>query len=372
MAGLEAAPYLCFGLLAGALTDRWNRRRTMVAADLASALVVATLPLAHFLGELTIPHVFAVAFVVPSIGVFFDGASFGALPTLVGRGRIAEANSLAWGVQSGNDIIVPSLVGIALAALHPATLMILDAVSFLISAALLATITRPMYDASRVIARLSPAQLGREIAEGVRFLWRHRGVRTMTMIGTLQCVSGGGFVALLIVWIDRQLGLGTEGWRFGIVYGSWAVGGIVASILLPRLLRRHTAARIALLALPPSALLGLLIPWVTTWWLAGITLAVWAIAYVMIFINSVSYRQEVTPEHLLGRVNTVGRMLSWGIGWTGGAFLAGSVVGTIGLRPTLVAFAAVGLLSVLVGWTSPLRAYAAGPARPQPVVDAPH
>jgi MFS family permease len=72
-------------------------------------------------------------------------------------------------------------------------------------------------------------------------------------------------------------------------------------------------------------------------------------------INSITYRQQVTPEHLLGRVNTAGRMLSWGVGWTGGALLAGVLVGQLGLRTTMSAFACVNLLGVVVASTSPLR-----------------
>ena len=104
VAAAEAAPYLLFGLFSGALTDRWNRKKVMVTADVLSALLVATIPLADLVGELTVPHVLAVAFLGPTIGVFFDGAVFGALPMLVGRGRIAEANSMTWAAgERGRD-----------------------------------------------------------------------------------------------------------------------------------------------------------------------------------------------------------------------------------------------------------------------------
>ena len=93
VAACEAAPYLLFGLFAGALTDRWNRKRVMIAADLASTALLLTIPLAHLLAEVTVPHVLAVAFLGPTVGVFFDGAVFGAVPMLVGRDRIAAANS---------------------------------------------------------------------------------------------------------------------------------------------------------------------------------------------------------------------------------------------------------------------------------------
>ena len=246
VAACEAAPYLLFGLFAGALADRWNRKRVMVTADVLSTALIATLPLAHWMGEVTVPHVLAVAFLGPAIAVFFDGAVFGAIPTLVGRGRIAEANAISWGIQSVNEIALPSLVGVALAVVHPSTLLTFDALTFAVSAAIIATIVRPMHDASRARAPLTVRLVFRDIGEGLAYLGHHAGVRTMTIIGFLQCVGGGGFFALMVVWIDRRLGVGTEGLRFGLVYGSWAVGGLVASLALPWLLRRYSAARIAL------------------------------------------------------------------------------------------------------------------------------
>ena len=118
----------------------------------------------------------------------------------------------------------------------------------------------------------------------------------------------------MVVWIDQRLDIGTEGLRFGLVFGAWSVGGLAASLALPWLVRRVAAARIALYALPPAAVAGVLVPFVTTWWVAGLALMTWGVFYMLVVINSVTYRQQVTPEHLLGRVNTAGRMLAWGDG----------------------------------------------------------
>jgi len=259
-----------------------------------------------------------------------------------------------WTVQNVAEVVVPSMVGLSLAVVHPATLLAVDAVTFLASAYLVHGIRRPLQDDSRVRTPLTFRQLGREIAEGLRYLWAHAGIRTMTIVGFTQCVAGGGFVSLMVVWADRQLDIGTEGLRFGIVYGSWAVGGILASVTLPRLLRGTTPARITLLALPVSAVVGVITPLWEDWRAGALSLLVWSIFYTMVVINSISYRQEVTPEPLLSRVNTAGRMLSWGLGWTGGAFLAGVLSGWLGLQGTLFVVTAVSFVGVAVAWTSPL------------------
>lgn len=327
----------------------------MVLADVAGALLIASIPVAHWLAEVTVPHLLAVAFLGPSFAVFFDGAVFGAIPMLVGRGRIAEANSFSWGLQSANEILVPSLVGVSLILLDPSTLLVVDALSFAVSAAVIATIVRPMHDAARVRPPLTGRVLLRDIREGLDYLIAHPGVRTMTIISFLQCLAGGGFVALMVVWIDRELGVGTEGLRFGLVYGAWAVGGLAAALALPRVLRRHRPERITLVALPFSAVGALVVPLLGVWWVAALGLAAWSVSYTLIVINSISYRQIVTPEQMLGRVNTAGRMLSWGMGWTGGAFLAGVLVGPLGLVATLEVMSSMITVAVVVAWTSPLR-----------------
>ncbi|GCD91861.1 MFS transporter [Nocardioides sp. LS1] len=368
VAGCQAAPYLLFGLFSGALTDRWNRHRVMVVADVLSTLLLATIPLAALLGRVTVPHVLAVAFLGPTIGVFLDGAVFGALPMIVGRDRIAEATSVTWSVQSVLEIVVPSVVGVLIAVLDPAWLLGFDAVTFAVSAVLVSGITRPLYDASRVRPPLTAGLVLRDIREGLAWLGGHAGVRTMTLTSAIQNLSLGGYMALTVVWLDRVLGLGTEGWRFGITYAAWALGGLVASLSLPRLIHFLTPAQITLGVLPAGAVIGIVVSRLGTWWLVAPLMVAWSYAATMGAINAVSYRQQVTPEHLLGRVNTAGRMLSWGVGWTGGALLSGVVVGPLGLRATMLAFACVQLVAVAVAWTSPLRRAADARSEPQAVL----
>lgn len=356
---LEAAPYLLTGLFAGALSDRWNRRRVMVSADLVNAVVIGSIPLAHWLGILTVPQVLVVGFVVQMVYTFFDGANFGALPVLVGRARVAQANAAVWTASSLIELFVPPLAGLVLAVLNPATLLALDALSFVASASAVRGIVRAMSEQREGQAPLRPGVVFKDIAEGLRFLVRHPGVRTMTIVGSLQSFAGGGFVALMVVWLDRALHVGTSGLRFGLVWGAWGIGGLAAALGLPRLLKRLPPAAITLYAIPVSAVLGIVTPLMPTWPLAAIALLAWGSAYVLVIVNAISYRQQVTPEQLLGRVNTAGRMLSWGVGWTLGSILGGVLGSQLGVRPAMVAMGMLGFLAVAVAWTSPLRAIAA-------------
>ncbi|WP_427894315.1 MFS transporter [Kribbella sp. GL6] len=363
VSALESAPYLLAGLFAGALADRWNRRRVMVTADCVNAVLVGSVPVAHLLGVLTVVHVLVVAFTVQAVYTFFDGANFGALPVLVGRARVAQANSAVWTASSLIELFVPPLTGLLLAVLDPASLLTLDAISFAASAFAVRGIVRAMSEPRDDRPPLRPRVVLNDIRDGLRYLVRHAGVRTMTIVGSIQSFAGGGFMALIVVWCDRVLHIGTSGLRFGLVWGVWGIGGLIAALSLPRLLKRTSPAAITLYALPGSALLGVLAPLSPHWVVAALALLVWGSAYVLVLVNAVSYRQQVTPENLLGRVNTAGRMLSWGVGWTLGSVLGGLLGNAFGPRTGMVLMGLSGCAGVVVAWTSPLRRIAAGHER---------
>jgi MFS family permease len=361
---LEALPYLLFGLFAGVVGDRLDRKRVMVTSDLVNVVVIGSVPVAWWLGVLTVPHVLVAGFVAQTFFTFFDGANFGALPVLVGRDRVGEANAAIWGVGGVLDLVVPGAVGVALAVLHPADLLALDALSFVVSAVVVRSIRRALSSrreqAAQSSLRAGVAAVLREIADGQRFLWRHAGVRSNTLIGMLQSIAGAGFMALVVPWSDRVLRIGTSGWRFGLVYSMWGVGGILAASLTPRLLRRMGAARLTLLSIPLSAAFGLLVATTSAWYVAVVGMVGWGVAYQLVVINSLTYRQQETPEHLLSRVNTAGRMLSWGAGWTLGSVFAGALAGQVGVRPAMIGVVAVGAAAAAYAWLSPLRGIAAG------------
>lgn len=360
---VEGLPYLLLGLFSGALSDRLDRQRVMVLADVVAGLTIASVPIAYALGALTAVHALLAGFLAQAAFVFFDGAAFGALPAIVGRDRIGQANSAIWGFGSLLDLGVPMLAGVLLAVAHPAVLLGLDGLSFLVSAACVASIRTRLSPKRSGVPPLRPRVLVAEVADGLRFLWRHAGVRSQTVVGFLLSLSGAGFMSLSVPYADRLLGVGTSGWRFGLVFAAWGVGGIIVALLTPRLLRVVSPNRLALLWLPVAGVSGVVVAMTSTWQVAVAVMVVWGVSYQGVVLNSMTYRQQVTPEPLLGRVSTAGRMLSFGVGWTLGALGASALAGLVGLRPALVAVVAVGCVATVFGWLSPLRTIdAAGPA----------
>jgi hypothetical protein len=351
---LEALPYAVFGLVAGAIGDRLDRRRVMVVADAVNALVIGSVPLAWSLGHLTAWHALLAAFVVQTLFTFFDGANFGALPVLVGRDRVAEGNAAIWAAGGVLDLAVPAAVGLALVVLHPAQLLVVDALSFAASMMLVRAIGRPLSGLRERTGRSGAGGLADDVVEGVRYLLDHPGVRSMTVIGALQSIAGAAFMGLAVVWCDRVLDIGTSGWRFGLLFSVWGIGGLVASWLVPWALRRTTATRLTLLAMPLSAAAGVAVALSTGWTAAVLGMTVWGVAYQTVLLGSLTYRQQVTPEHLLSRVNTAGRMVSWGIGWPVGATGAGLLAEQVGVRDAMIGVVSTGVLAAIFAWSSPL------------------
>jgi MFS family permease len=347
--GLEAAPYLVFGLFFGALADRLPRRPAMVRADLVNASLVATIPVADAFGVLTASHLLAVAFGIGVGFCWFDSAAWGALPRLVGKARLPEANSLIWSTSVVISIVAPAATGAFMAATRPSLVLAVDAASYLVSAVLIASVRTPLTP-----DRGQRVRLAADVTAGLRFIWHQPVIRALTFTGFLIAVAGGGTLGLLVVHADQALGVGRDDGRIGLLYTASAVGGLLAAMLLPRTARRVGegavsvagyalfAAATVLLAIAASPVVGL-----ASW-------VLWEYAYATSITNGINVRQQLTPDDMQGRVNTTGRMIAWG-GTPFGALVGGLVAQTTNARiayTVLTLPVAVGLVLLLA---SPVR-----------------
>ncbi len=347
----EALPYLVFGLVAGAMADHVNRRLMMVGADLLAALSLATVPIAFWFGALTAGHVLVAAFVVGTIYVFFDAANQGALPSLVGRERLPSANALVAGGSTVAETVVPMLAGALIVVISPASIIAIDVLTFVASALLIRSIVRPL---SGTRDRESTMRLS-AVAEGTRFILRHEIIRVMIVIGVLVAFSAGSLMAILVVWADRSLGIQEGDWRLGLLFGAWGIGAVVGSILMPRLMHRFGGARSALLVLPFAALAGVAVALAESWVSGALAIAGWSLMYLVIATISVTLRQQVTPEPLMSRVMTAGRMATFGVGYPLGAVAAGALAGTVDTDVAVMVCQLSLVVAAIVGWLSPLR-----------------
>ncbi|MGW3121499.1 MFS transporter [Streptomyces sp. NPDC001107] len=346
VAASATLPYVVFGLIAGAVADRTDRRRLMVLTDWLNAACIASVPAASALGILTGGQVLVVAFASAALGLFFDAGVYGFVPDIVGKDKLTEANSAVYGAQTVVRIAGNAVAGGLIVLFRPAGTLALDALSFAASALLLKAVT----DASRSDKPAVERPGFREsVREGLRFLRHHSTLRLMTVVGTLQSFSGGAVIGQLVVFADRVLGIHDSDGRIGLLYMGWSAGGIGGSFLLPRLRRRFEAFHLLLGVLPAGALLGLVVVLSSDWRVTLVALTVWGSAYLVVLVNTMTYSQEVTPPELQGRVNTTRRMLSSGLGVPLGALVAGTLTVRVGVQAGMsTAVVSIALAALLV------------------------
>jgi hypothetical protein len=327
---VESLPYLLFGLLAGALADRLDRKTILVCAQLLSAAALASIPLANAAGVILIPHALTVAFAVSTAFVFYDAASFGVVPALVGT---------VIGVAG------PLLGGVAATALSPAGAIAIDAGCYLTAAALTATIAVPPNKVNEVAVQRIAAQ----ISEGLRYIWHQPVIRALTLVGIGVSLANGVVVGLMVVVGVRRLGLDDGDARLGALYAATALGAFLISLVSAKVQRVVDTGKITLVGIVVSA--GAMLAWVQTTWLVAslMILVVYQAANTMIIVNGIVVRQSITPDALQSRVNTTARMIAMG-GTPFGAALGGVLAEVAGVG-VAVSAGAVGLLgSAVLGW----------------------
>jgi hypothetical protein len=355
LVALETIPYLVFGLFAGAIADRVDRRRLMWGCELASAALAASIPVASLAGGLTTAQMLVVAAGLGTTFVWFDSASFAALPALVGRDRIVAARSSISAADSISTMAGPAVGGILAATIGPANAMALDAASYVISAGLLATISHQLAApaAARQVAALR--RIGADIAEGLRYLWRQHQVRALTLMGAASSIADGAVIGLLVVYANRELGLPRTSALIGVLYAAGGLGAFAGSAALPALVRRVPVPAITLAG--NAARLGLLIGFALTRQVAAALILYAALSGCseLIILNGITYRQQVIPDGLQGRVNVVARMTAVG-GLPLGSVIGGILATAFDVR--------VALLVAGLGTGAALAYGAAGPLRP--------
>lgn len=343
---LETAPYLLLGLPAGALVDRWHRRRVLVLTGCLSGVAMLSVPTAELLGVLTTAQLLAVAATTATAFVFADAATFGVVPQMVGRARIASATSTLVSVGTAIGVLGPLVAGVAVTLTSPALVLGVDGVAHLVSAVVLSRLRWPGSE-ERPEPTVPRRRLRTEVGEGLRFVWQHRVVRWLTVLGIGNSLAGGAAAGLLVVVGVEQLGLDADSPTLGWLFAAGALGTFLGSLLLPRLQRHlgvglittagYATAGGCLLVLAGAGSLATALP----------VLLVMNLAMTTLIVNGIVTRQVVTPDRLQGRVGTTARLIAWG-GAPLGAALGGVLAESVG-TPAALRVAAACVLGSLAG-----------------------
>jgi predicted MFS family arabinose efflux permease len=345
LAAVAGLPHLLFGLLAGAWVDRLRRRPVMIAADIARAVLLATIPVAAVIGALRIELLVAVAFLVETFTVFFDIAYLTYVPSLVSRDDLIEANSRLEATASAAQVIGPALGGSLVRVLGAPLALLVDTLSYLVSATLIWRIRAHEAPPERAGDVMS---LRAEIGQGLRAVWQSPVLRALALSSTMMNVAGFLFLSIYVLYMTRELGLGAE--AVGLVFAAGGVGALLGSISAGSARGRWGVGRVLLGSQILFGFFGMLVPLAVLFPDAALPLVVAAefLQWVMVLVfsvNSVSLRQAITPDRLLGRVNGTMRFIVWGSRPIG-SLLGGYLGSRIGLPATLV----VGAFGMLIAF----------------------
>lgn len=327
----DAVPYLLFGLIAGHVSDTWNRKRLLVIVNVISALVLLTLPLSDVVASDISPwHVLVVAFIVQTAFVFGDAADFGVLPSIVGKDLVLAANSRLFGWIGVIECVLPAAGGVLMVATSPLLLLTVDAVSFLLCAALLAGISVPFSSPRPGNSSDRRTSLMASIKEGLSYLWSRPLLRDTTLANLAVSIGTGAVFAQLVVWADHSHSIDEGDIGLGFIYAGLSVGSVLGGFAVERVADwgppRHVIGLLCLFA----ALCGVAAVWLPIPAGAIVLLGLWGAASLAGMIVGVSLRQSLSPDHLVGRINTAGRMIALGIGFPSGAFLSAVLTETTG------------------------------------------
>ena len=353
LTALEALPFPLFGLFAGVLVDRVRKLPIIVWSDLARGLALLAVPICAWLGMLSMPVLYVVGFLV-GLGTVAGWPAYQVFMTeRVGRDNLVEANAKIGVSDSAAQLVGPGLAGVLIQWLTAPFAILLDASSFFLSAWILRRIPPKPSDAPK----MSATHIGVEIREGLIAIWRDAILRALAWAIAVWQIFRHAYIAIVVLFAARELGFSA-----GYVGALWmlaGIGSLGATAVVGRLNRRFGFGRTML-----GGLLGTGVAWlvvagasgtyITAALMFGSGLFMLDFSGMVFFVNYLTLRQAVTPDHLLGRVTATMICLTVATAPLG-ALAGGWIAEHGGLRMTMV-FAGLGaiLLVPLVMWASPL------------------
>ena len=395
VAALTAAaylPWLVIGLPTGAWVDRRPARPLMIACDVISALLYATLPAAAWLGVLSTGQVVIVALLAGAANVVFATAYQVCLPSLVTPAELVAGNAALQGGASAAAIGGRGLAGLAAQAAGPAAALLVNAASFVVSAFCLLRIrpaapgVRPAVPGIRPAVPAAPdpdlkapkdpeapeaparrtSGVRAEAWQGICFVARDPYLRPLTLYAAVANLAYTGNLALVVIFLVRVVGLHPA--AVGLLLAAGGIGGLLGALAAPGLTRAFGTARTLVLVAVGAGLSGLLIPLTgpgprLAYYLTGSVLIAGGIAVGNVIAGS--FRQEYCPPGMLGRAAASMRFLTFGM-IPLGALLAGALGTALGVRNALYIVQLIFAASALFLLTPRIRTARQLPRQPAP------
>ena len=337
----EFLPYLLFGLILGAWTDRVNRKRMMIGTDIARALIIASIPLLAFLGILPVWWIYIVAFIHATLTICFQAGEFAAIPSLVDQDDLVTANGRIQASYSGASILGPLLAGVLVTLVPLSALLLFDALSFLVSSFSLALI-RIRFNKEE---KRAPTSIRSDVAEGLRYVLSNPVLRNISIMMALVNFVGTSTYGQLIFF--AKVRLQATDFQASLLYSAGSLGVVMLALAAGPLRKHWSFSTVALGALMLEGILTIVFSLMRMYWAAVVVWTLIGGLGILFNINTSSLRQAIVPNHLLGRVVTIAGVLAWSaiplgsllggyaISWTQNVAL---VYGVIGVLIFLIAF----------------------------------
>jgi MFS family permease len=332
-------PWLVFALVAGALADRLDRRRTMLLVQLGRVALVGGLAAAVLGGVATIWLLYAIAFLLGILETLFDTAAQSIVPNVVPRERLESANGRLLAAEFTMNQFVGPPIGGFLAALGTAAAFGTAAAGFLGAALLLAGLSGSF----RPVRTGPPTRIDEEIREGIRFLAGHSLLRTLAIVIALVNLAQGAVWALLVLYAVAPGPMGLSGVGFGLLLAANAVGSVIGTVFAAPIERRLGKPNLLLACVLVLVVSNTTLALTTNAVLVGAAFALGGTILGAFNVAYQSLRQRVAPDRILGRVVATFRMLGWGA-LPLGAALGGVIGEAFGLRAVFATAAVVTLL----------------------------
>ncbi len=360
---IEFLPFVFLGLPAGVWVDRLRRRPILVVADVVRGISLLSIPLAFAIGVLTIWQLYVVVLVNGCVTVFFDVAYQSYLPSIVERDQLVDGNAKLELTRTTSQRLGPGLAGLLIGILRAPFAIVLDAVSYVLSALFLAWIRRsePVVGPGDRPAGIRPS-MRHDIATGLRFVIGDRVLRALAASVALGYLFGTIADSILILHLVTERGF--DAGLIGLAFTIGSVGVIAGALVAGRLTRVVGVGPVIVLSAVGESVSWLPVAFAPDAFLfAGLATTIVALSFfgALWNVNAVSLRQTLTPAGMRGRMNATMRFISWGtipVGSTAGGILGGA----IGLHGTIVLGAVGGLVVFVPVALSPLRGMRAMPA----------
>ncbi|WP_407837544.1 MFS transporter [Streptomyces sp. DSM 116496] len=338
-------PWFLFGLPAGALVDRWNRKKVMLRADLVRLAILALLAVAVLTGNINIYMLIVAGFALGCGDIFFDIAAQAVMPVVTsGEKELIRGNSRISAAQiNGEQLVGPTLGGVLFTVSHSLP-FIGNAISFLISAVCVGSLKGDFGNAPTE----EPARrnLRAEVMEGLTWLLKHPVLRTLAGTAAIGNLVFTAQMSLLVLLAKHELGLGEIG--YGLLLSSTAVGAFIGSFAASAISKKLPVGTMRVLGMSLEGLAIIGQGLTGSPWVAGAMMAVIGFSMSVQIVIVGSLRQRLAPANIRGRVLSASRLISL-VGAPIGGLLGGYLASTVSLRTP---FVWGGALMVLVALAS--------------------